>query len=113
MTASPSTLPSSTATTRTLAAVPDSAPAADLRPRSATVALYAAGMVIGFLLAAVASAGGGGAMVAWQLGLAALAGVVSLVAARRARGQRRIARAARRRVAPVTAPQPAALRRAA
>lgn len=112
MTASPSTLTASRRPARSLAAVPEAAETAPHRPRSATVALYAAGMVIGFLLAAVASAPGGGAMVAWQLVLAAVAGVVCLAAARRARVQRRTARGARRTVAPI-AQAPETLRRAA
>ncbi|MFN8122559.1 MAG: hypothetical protein U0237_09035 [Thermoleophilia bacterium] len=112
MTASPSTLTASRPAERVLAAVPEAPETEPHRPRSATVALYAAGMVIGFLLAALASAPGGGAMVAWQLGLAAVAGVVCLVAARRARAQRRSARVARRRE-PAVAEAPVALRRAA
>ena len=112
MNASPSTLTVTPRAERALSAVPEAPETAPRRPRSATVALYAAGMVIGFLLSALASAPGGGAMVAWQLGLAAVAGAVCLVAARRARMQRRSARTARRRVAPA-AEAPPALRRAA
>ncbi|MCC6832214.1 MAG: hypothetical protein IT200_12780 [Thermoleophilia bacterium] len=112
MTASSSTLTRSRRAGHVLAAVPEPAETAPHRPRSATVALYAAGMVIGFLLAAVASAPGGGAMVGWQLGLAAAAGAVCFTAARRARGQRRRAPRTRGQAAPV-AQAPVTLRRAA
>jgi hypothetical protein len=54
-------------------------------PRPASVALYATGMVLGFLLAAAASAPGGGVVVGVQLALAALAAVVAVGAALRAR----------------------------
>jgi hypothetical protein len=63
-------------------------------PRAATVALYALGMLAGFLLAAVASAPGGGDVVAGQLWLAAGAAVVAVPALARARA---VARRGRRR----------------
>ncbi len=110
MTASTSTHPTPSA--RPVLLAPVTEVVEQPRPRSASIALYAGGMVLGFLLAALASAPGGGAMVAWQLGLAATALVVCLVAARRARAQRRRDRLARPRVeaTPEAAP---ALRRAA
>ena len=54
-------------------------------PRAATVALYALGLTVGFLLAAVASAPGGSAIVAGELRLAAVGAAVSGVALLRAR----------------------------
>ena len=56
-----------------------------LLPSAATVALYAIGLTAGFLLAALASAPGGGAIVAGQLQLAALGAVVGALALVRAR----------------------------
>lgn len=55
------------------------------RSRAAGIALYSAGLVIGFLLSALASAPGGGAVVAWQLALAGLSAAVCAVALMRAR----------------------------
>lgn len=54
-------------------------------PRAATVALYCLGLTAGFLLAAVASAPGGGAIVAGQLKLALAGAVVGSLALMRAR----------------------------
>lgn len=54
-------------------------------PEAATVALYALGLLAGFLLAALASAPGGGAVVGGQLGLAAAASAVGGLALLRAR----------------------------
>ncbi|HET6692346.1 MAG TPA: hypothetical protein VFG74_15945 [Miltoncostaeaceae bacterium] len=54
-------------------------------PQAATVALYAAGLVLGFLLAALASAPGGAGMVAGELRLAGVAALVGAVALLRAR----------------------------
>lgn len=65
-------------------------------PRAATLALYALGMCAGFLLAAVASAPGGGGVVAGQLWLAATAALVAAPALARARAVARRARRARR-----------------
>lgn len=84
-----------TARTHTLAAAPV-APARPLlrevpsprrrrAPRAATVALYSLGLTAGFLLAAVASAPGGGAIVAGQLKLAAAGAIISGLALVRAR----------------------------
>lgn len=63
-------------------------------PRAATVALYALGMCAGFLLAALASAPGGGEVVAGQAWLAAAAAAVAVPALLRSRA---VARRARRR----------------
>ncbi len=63
-------------------------------PRAASVALYALGLSAGFLLAALASAPGGGAVVAGQMKLAAVGGVVGGFALLRARA------VARRRARP-------------
>lgn len=54
-------------------------------PRAATVALYSLGLTAGFLLAAAASAPGGGAVVAGQLKLALAGAVVGGLALLRAR----------------------------
>ena len=64
-------------------------------PQAATVALYALGLTLGFLLAAVASAPGGSAIVTGELRLAAVGAAVSVVALLRARAvaRRRPARA--------------------
>lgn len=64
-------------------AVPD-APAAP-RLSAWDLARFAAGLAAGFLLAAVASAPGGGAIVTGQLALAAVAAVVAAAAAWRSR----------------------------
>lgn len=66
-------------------------------PSAATVALYAMGLVAGFLLAAVASLPGGGAIVTAQLLLALAAATVCGLALVRARAvaRRRPARRAR------------------
>ncbi|HTI32630.1 MAG TPA: hypothetical protein VL422_03070 [Miltoncostaea sp.] len=61
-------------------------------PAAATVALYALGLVAGFLLAALASAPGGVAVVTGELrlaGVAALVGAVALVRARAVARRRR------------------------
>jgi hypothetical protein len=54
-------------------------------PQAATVALYALGLVAGFLLAALASAPGGAGVVAGELRLAGVAAIVAGVALLRAR----------------------------
>lgn len=54
-------------------------------PRAATVALYALGLVAGFLLAALASAPGGSEIVAGELRLAGGAAVIGGLALLRAR----------------------------
>jgi hypothetical protein len=54
-------------------------------PRAATVALYALGLVVGFLLAAAASAPGGADVVTGELRLAGAAALVAAVALLRAR----------------------------
>jgi hypothetical protein len=54
-------------------------------PQAATVALYALGLVAGFLLAALASAPGGAEVVTGELRLAGVAAVVAAVALVRAR----------------------------
>ncbi len=54
-------------------------------PSARTVALYALGLVAGFLLAALASAPGGAEVVAFQVQMAAIAGAVGGLAALRAR----------------------------
>ena len=54
-------------------------------PRAATVALYAFGLVLGFLLAALASAPGGAQVVTGELRLAGAAALVGAVALLRAR----------------------------
>jgi len=54
-------------------------------PRAATLALYALGLTLGFLLAALASAPGGSGVVTGELWLAALAAAVAGVALLRAR----------------------------
>ncbi|MGE0028381.1 MAG: hypothetical protein AB7O78_00870 [Thermoleophilia bacterium] len=54
-------------------------------PRAATVALYAFGLVVGFLLAALASAPGGAGVVTGELRLAGVAALVGAVALLRAR----------------------------
>lgn len=58
--------------------VPPLAPVSN--PRARTVALYGTGLVAGFLLAGVATAPGGGALVMGQLALAAISAVVAGVA---------------------------------
>lgn len=62
------------------------------RPRTAPdawdIARFAVGLMLGFLLGAVASAPGGGAIVAGQLTLAAIAAVVAVAAALRDRAVR-------------------------
>ncbi|MFN8109765.1 MAG: hypothetical protein U0Y82_07955 [Thermoleophilia bacterium] len=88
------------------------------RSLSADVAVYAAGLVIGFLLAALASVPGGGGVVGWQLAGAGVSAAVCLVAARRARTRRPRARATRTTVTrpiddPTSAAPPMELRRAA
>lgn len=63
------------------------------RPRSTVdawdVARFALGLTLGFLAAAVASAPGGGAVVAGQLALAGVAATVAGLAALRSRAVRR------------------------
>ena len=54
-------------------------------PQAATVALYAFGLVLGFLLAALASAPGGAEVVSGELRLAGAAALVGAVALLRAR----------------------------
>lgn len=54
-------------------------------PSARTVAFYGLGMIAGFLLAGLASAPGGSAVVGWQLALAGAAFVVTGLAALRAR----------------------------
>jgi predicted membrane-bound spermidine synthase len=54
-------------------------------PSARTVALYALGLVAGFLLAALASAPAGGEVVAFQVQMAGIAGAVGALAALRAR----------------------------
>ena len=54
-------------------------------PRAATVALYAFGLVLGFLLAALASAPGGAQVVTGELRLAGAAALLGAVALLRAR----------------------------
>ena len=54
-------------------------------PSAATLALYALGLVTGFLLAAIASAPGGGSIVATQLQLALAAMAICGVALMRSR----------------------------
>ena len=54
-------------------------------PSARTVALYALGLVAGFLLAAMASAPAGAGVVAFQVELAGIAAAVGLLAALRAR----------------------------
>ena len=67
-----------------LRAVP-SRPRRRRAPRAATVALYALGLVAGFLLAALASAPGGADVVTGELRLAGAAALVAAVALVRAR----------------------------
>ena len=69
-------------------------------PRAATVALYALGMTLGFLLAALASAPGGADLVTGELRLAAAGALVSGLALLRARAVAR-RRPARPRTASV------------
>ena len=54
-------------------------------PQAATVALYAFGLVLGFLLAALASAPGGAEVVSGELRLAGAAALVGAAALLRAR----------------------------
>jgi len=54
-------------------------------PGAAAVALYALGLTAGFLLAAIASGPGGGAIVTFQLQLAGVGAVVGALALVRAR----------------------------
>ena len=54
-------------------------------PRAATVALYAFGLVLGFLLAALASAPGGAQVVTGEIRLAGAAALLGAVALLRAR----------------------------
>ena len=54
-------------------------------PSARTVALYALGLVAGFLLAALASAPAGAGVVAFQVELAGIAAAVGMLAALRAR----------------------------
>jgi hypothetical protein len=63
-------------------------------PSARAVALYALGLIVGFVLAGAASLPGGAEIVSGQLGLAALAAVVAGLAGLRARA------VARRRTAP-------------
>ncbi|WP_217913056.1 hypothetical protein [Miltoncostaea marina] len=78
-----------------LRAVPSPEPRRRLRaPAAGTVALYALGLVAGFLLSAAASAPGGADVVGGQLQLAGAAVVVGGLALLRARA---VARRARRR----------------
>jgi hypothetical protein len=62
-------------------------------PRAATVALYALGLTMGFLLAALASAPGGSAVVTGELRLAAVGAIVTGLALLRARAVARRRRA--------------------
>jgi hypothetical protein len=64
-------------------------------PSAASVALYAIGLTAGFLLAAIASAPGGGAIVSGQLQLAAAGALIGGLALMRART---VARRSRSRV---------------
>ena len=85
------------------------------RPRSATVALFTAGMTPGFVLASAAMAQGGADMVRAALLLAGISALVTVVAAARAR---QIARRRRQRLRQRAQLRPAAsamvpLRRAA
>ncbi|MEZ5081746.1 MAG: hypothetical protein R2878_14055 [Thermoleophilia bacterium] len=68
------------------------------RTAAATFALYGVGLTIGFLLAALASMPGGGDVVSIQLSGAAVAALMTMVAAARARTQVVRARAARPRM---------------
>src|SRR5450631_2056405 len=84
-------------------------------PLSATLALFAAGMTPGFLLASVASAQGSAGIVDTELLLAGAAAVTALTAATRARHiQRQRQQRIRQRAAMrPTAPTPIPMRRAA
>ena len=79
---SPSPAPTHEAPPLHAVAVPDAPP-----PRLGAwdVARFAVGLTAGFLLAAIASAPGGGAIVAGQLALAAVAATVAAGAGRRSR----------------------------
>ena len=68
-------------------------------PRAATLALYSLGLTAGFLLAAVASAPGGGDVVAGQLKLALAGAVVGALALVRARAVTRRHTASQNRAA--------------
>jgi hypothetical protein len=85
------------------------------RPLSATIALFAAGLAPGFLLASAVSVQGGPGMVQAEQALAAASAAVCIVAAMRSRQiARRRARRMRQRVARQTLPSHVApLRRAA
>jgi fatty acid desaturase len=66
-------------------------------PSAATIAVYALGLTAGFLLAALASAPGGGAVVAGQMTLALAGAVVAGLALVRARAVARRRTVARTR----------------
>jgi fatty acid desaturase len=70
-------------------------------PSAATIAVYALGLTAGFLLAALASAPGGGAVVAGQMTLALAGAVVAGLALVRARAVARRRTVARTRPAAV------------
>lgn len=70
-------------------------------PSAATVALYALGLTAGFLLAGIASAPGGGAIVTGQLELAAVGALVGGLALIRARAVTRRRTRVRTRAAQV------------
>ena len=70
-------------------------------PRAATLALYSLGLTTGFLLAAGASAPGGGAVVAGQLKLALAGAIVGVLALARARAVARRSTGPGQRAAPL------------
>jgi hypothetical protein len=85
------------------------------RPLSATIALFAAGLAPGFLLAGVASAQGGSTMVQTELALAAGSAAVCVLAATRSRqiARRRAKRLRSRASRRATEVRASPLRRAA
>jgi hypothetical protein len=82
-------------------------------PRAASVALHATGMVLGFLLAALASGPGGAGVVGLQLGLAAAAALVAVAAGLRARRVAALRAGARPATAPARGSRDVRLHRAA
>jgi hypothetical protein len=69
------------------------------RPSAAALAVYALGLTVGFLLAAIATAPGGAASALGQVQLAGVAAVVAVLAALRSRAVARRRRPGARRVA--------------
>jgi len=90
-------------------------PSSFRRPLSATIALFAAGLAPGFVLASAASAQGGAAMVDTELAFAAGSAVICVLAAARARqiARRRAQRLRQRATRRAVSVRTSALRRAA